>query len=242
MVILNLGCGTKTSAAVGVVNIDWSIYLRVKRSLFLRRLAPLVLRGARKLRFDSLSDNILLHDLRRGIPFPRESVDAVFHSHVLEHLDRELVPNFLSEVWRVLKHGGIHRIVVPDLEAVCRAYTTHVELCEASGSAVREHDHLIAALIEQSVRKEAYGTGQQSAPRRVLENVVLGDARRRGETHQWMYDRFNLACLLEQAGYQNPVVRTFNDSDIPGWSEYGLELDEQGSEYKPGSLYIEARK
>ena len=69
-----------------------------------------------------MAGELLPHDLRRGIPFPDGSVDAVYHSHVLEHIDRSAVPGCLAEIRRVLRIGGVHRIVVPDLELVVRNY------------------------------------------------------------------------------------------------------------------------
>src|ERR1700761_5516850 len=109
--ILNLGCGTRTSAIA--TNIDWSPYLRLRRSPTGRRLARLWLRGYRTTAFNGLAEDIVVHDLRRGIPAADATVDAVYHSHLLEHIDRDRVDGFLREVHRVLKPGGIHRIVVP---------------------------------------------------------------------------------------------------------------------------------
>ena len=49
MIILNLGCGTKTSKKPGVVNVDWSIYLRLKQMKVLTPIIPLFVRGERRL-------------------------------------------------------------------------------------------------------------------------------------------------------------------------------------------------
>jgi SAM-dependent methyltransferase len=242
MRILNLGCGTKVSLSPDVVNIDWSVYLRVKKNRLLRAMASVALRGERLNRFNALSDNIVVHDLADGIPFDSDSVDVVYHSHVLEHLDRNAAKGFLLETIRVLKPDGIQRIVVPDLEKICRAYILHLSMCEGAPDEARHHDSYIAALIEQSVRREAYGTSQQPLGRRLLENVVLGDARRRGETHQWMYDRINLGSLLMSLGFRRLQLQDYSSSLIPEWSRYGLDLNELGNEYKPGSLYLEAQK
>lgn len=92
------------------------MYLRLKRSRFGQLLAPIILDQERLHKFRSIPDNIIVHNLAKGIPFPDGSVDVVYHSHLLEHLDRDVAERFLREVQRVLRLGGIQRIVVPDLE------------------------------------------------------------------------------------------------------------------------------
>lgn len=235
MRILNLGCGTSACAHPDVVNIDWSFYLRLRRNPLLRRFAPLFLRGDRLEKFRALPRNIMVHNLAKGIPFPDASVDAVVHSHMLEHLDRDAVPAFFREVLRVLKPGGIHRIVVPDFERRCREYLEHLSSC-TNPSAVERHDEFVASILEQSVRKEAFGSARQSGMRRWIENLLLGDARRRGETHQWMYDRVNLTQLLKAAGFETVAIQSFNQSNIPEWNAYALDVAQHAEE----SLYIEA--
>jgi len=242
MVILNLGCGLKTATAMDVVNIDWSFYLRMKRSRVLSHLVPIFARGERRARFDSIADNIVVHNLAKGIPFADASVDVVYHSHMLEHLDRHVAEAFLVEALRVLRPGGIHRIVVPDLEQLCRAYLAHLAGCDSGHEKPHEHDEWVAALLEQTARKEAARTAKPAPMRRKLENVLLGDARKRGETHQWMYDRVNLTEKLSQAGFRAVTVCDFDQSTIPDWNRRGLDLNAEGKQYKPHSLYLEAVK
>ena len=242
MKILNVGCGTKVCSSPDVINIDWSISLRMKRNRVLRVIAPLLLKGDRLTRFNSLSDNIMVHNLAKGLPFASNSADVVYHSHLLEHLDKDMARLFLLEVKRVLKPDGVQRIVVPDFECACRAYISHISICENNTDEASKHDAYVAAIIEQSVRKEAFGTSRQKPLRRFIENSLLGDARRRGETHQWMYDRINLGALLLSLGYKDPRFLSYDQSLIPNWSQYRLDLDEHGNQYKPESLYLEARK
>jgi len=242
MTILNLGCGTKTSSDPGVINIDWSIYLRLKRQPLLFALAYRLLSDERRKRLRNLPDNILVHDLSKGIPFETGSVDAVYHSHLLEHLDREVAPRFLEECWRVLQPGGVLRIVVPDLESACRSYLTNLKRSLTDPAAAACHDAFLVPILEQSVRRMGAGTSQQTPLRRFIEWMVVGDARRRGETHQWMYDRVNLGELLRACGFPEPLLQNHRSSQIPGWGRLGLDLDETGGEYKPGSLYIEGVK
>ena len=66
-------------------------------------------------------------DLRRGIPLGTGEADAVYHSHVLEHLTMEEGEAFLRECSRVLRSGGILRIAVPDLERLTRAYVAALD-------------------------------------------------------------------------------------------------------------------
>ena len=240
MKVLNLGCGEKTSDSDNVVNIDWSAYFLVKRAPLLYSLAKIFLSGPRLESLNALPDNIVLHNLKNGIPFPDQSVDVVYHSHLLEHLDHSLTEAFLKENLRVLRKGGILRVVVPDLEALCREYLAHLELCAMGPEKSSEHNKCVSMLIEQCVRKEASGTSQQNAFSRFVENIVLGDARKRGETHQWMYDRINLPYLLKDVGFNDVRLLDCNSSMIDGWANYGLDLDEEGKQYKPLSLYVEA--
>lgn len=254
MKVLNLGCGYQTSPRC--INIDWSVPIRLKGSRLGRRIAPLVLDGERRRAYDAMDGEVLRHDLRKGIPFDSGSVDAVYHSHLLEHLDREAVPGFLAEVRRVLRPGGIHRIVVPDLERDARAYLASLDAADAAASSgssgsngsggagsvdpVR-HEEAVRVLIEQMVRREAYWTAQRRPARRRLENLLLGDARKRGETHQWMWDRVSLPAELVAAGFSDPRVLSNTESQIPQWRAFGLDETPTGEEYKPGSLYVEAR-
>jgi len=242
MRILNLGCGTKASSSPDVVNVDWSLYLRIKRSRLLTCLAWPFLSELRRERLMALPENVLVHDLSKGIPFPDGSADVVYHSHLLEHLDRDIAIEFMREVKRVLKPGGIVRVVVPDLERACREYLDHVSLSEGDPVEAAQHDRYIAPIIEQSVRREGAGATEQTPVRRALDRLVLGDARQRGETHQWMYDRVNLGALLAQVGFRNPTTVDYQTSQIPGWNDFALDRDHEGREYKPESLYMEAEK
>jgi len=242
MRILNLGCGSKTCQNPNVLNIDWSVSLIIRKNFFLKILLSKFLSKERQNNFKKLSNNIIVYDLQKGLPFENNSVDVVYHSHLLEHIDRYRVKDFLLEIFRVLKPDGVQRIVVPDLYLLCKSYVENYEQCIKHNKIIKNHDKYVAAILEQAVRKEAYGSSKQNKIVRMIENIILGDARKRGETHQWMYDSVNLKNILKEVGFQNIKVQTYCTSDIFNWNKYGLDLDKENKEYKHGSLYIEARK
>jgi SAM-dependent methyltransferase len=62
------------------------------------------------------------HLLEYGIPLPSRCADAIFSSHLLEHLSRGNGERLLREAWRVLRPGGRIRVAVPDLEEVMVLY------------------------------------------------------------------------------------------------------------------------
>jgi len=61
-------------------------------------------------------------DLSKNIPCESNEVDLLFHSHILEHFNREDGKNFLKECYRVMKPGGIMRISVPDAKLLTQKY------------------------------------------------------------------------------------------------------------------------
>lgn len=73
-------------------------------------------------------------------------------------------------------------------------------------------------------------------------SLDVGKFRLSGEIHQWMYDRYSLKRLLEEAGFGQVSVATAFESRIPGWDKY-VSLDvENGQTRKPDSIFIEGSK
>jgi len=62
-------------------------------------------------------------DCRDLTQFGDASVEEIYASHVLEHLDyQDELLQALRECFRVLKQNGIFHISVPDLQTLCRMY------------------------------------------------------------------------------------------------------------------------
>lgn len=244
--LLNIGCGARPVMADGVVNLDNSAYARLKRNPLLRAVAPLLLSAQRRQRLGAFPSGVIVHDIRRPLPFASGSVAAVYHAHVLEHLDRDAAVVFMREVGRVLVPGGIHRVAVPDMASKCQAYLLDLAACVQASppdmARAARHERFIAAIIEQSVRRESATARHEQGLRRWLDARLLGDARRRGETHQWMYDQVTLGRLFTLTGHTDAVVHEHDASAIESWGEYALERTPDGRRYRPLSLIMEARR
>ncbi|MFT6354025.1 MAG: ubiquinone/menaquinone biosynthesis C-methylase UbiE [Cryomorphaceae bacterium] len=242
MRILNLGCGDKTSKSSEVINIDWSIYHSIKCNSLLEFIALPFFDENRKKYYNSLPENIMVHNLKKGIPFENNSIDVVYHSHVFEHIPKQQAEKFQNEVIRVLKPGGIQRIVIPDMEILCSELINHIIRCDDSEDEIKKHDNYIDNIIGQCIQEQSVGTMRQPKLQSVFEKLLLGSAKKRGQTHQWMYDRINLKQLLKKSGFSNIRHLSYNLSDIRNWNSYGLDLNKDKSAYKKRSLYMECTK
>jgi SAM-dependent methyltransferase len=201
---VNVGCGSTPTP--GWVNIDNSpslVFGRAPENVLtaLMRLGVLneaqlnVARTARQ--FGILRGNAT------NLPLAKNSVDVIYSSHMLEHLDREQARAFLAEAFRVLRPGGWIRTVVPDLERYVRDY-------EAGGSADELIDRLRLATPSEGRRGR-------------FITLVVGF---RG--HRWMYDSRSLTHLLASSGFTEVSVL---DPGVTHISDVGeLDLHERDDE------------
>ena len=98
------------------------------------------------------------YDLRRGLPYVDGSFDALYHSHVLEHLSPDDARQMLLECRRVLRVGGVLRVVVPDLEGIARAYLQSIAAAEGGDEhATANHRWMTLELIDQLARQRGGG-------------------------------------------------------------------------------------
>ena len=108
--------------------------------------------------FTSTGPGVIAANLLAGLPFPDASFDIVYHSHLLEHIPKPLVSGFLKECRRVLKPGGIIRVVVPDLEAMTRSYLQALENARAGKEGwVYNYDWMMLEMYDQVVRNQSGG-------------------------------------------------------------------------------------
>jgi predicted SAM-dependent methyltransferase len=102
--------------------------------------------------------NVLSWDLRQSLPLPNHCCDAVYSSHVIEHFDRDEAIRFLGECRRLLKPGGIVRLVAPDLEGLARSYLSRLDAARrGERGADDEYEWAVIELIDQMVRHRSGG-------------------------------------------------------------------------------------
>lgn len=179
------GCGL--SCPEGWVNFDSSPTLRLQR-------LPLVGKVFRRPPV-IFPDGVRVGDIVGGLPIEDNSVSGVYASHVLEHLSRDNFVVALANTFRMLKPGGIFRLIVPDLEARARLYLQ------------RQDDPLANDWFMEASH---LGVSQRTQGLTSWLRDLLGLSK-----HLWMWDERSIRKLLDQQGFIEIRRCQFNDSADP---------------------------
>jgi SAM-dependent methyltransferase len=210
---INVGCGQTPTK--GWRNFDNSLSLLFSRVPFLPEfLQKLKLLENSQYQFIRFArDNDIEHgDATKGLPVQGQSVEVLYASHMLEHLDRDEAENFLKEAFRVLCPGGIIRIVVPDIKK-------QIERYYESGDA----DTFIESTNLCLSRPKSFAQR--------LRLLLVGTRH-----HRWMYDGNSLSRLLQKHGFIMAEIMLPGHTKISDYEP--LDLRERISE----SVYVEAEK
>lgn len=204
---LNLGCGPNTTA--DWLNVDGSWNAWFANHPHLRKVLRSVGLIGKVDQGPQWSVRPLVHDLRKPLPFRENTFSAIYGSHVLEHLYLNDAQRVLSECKRILKRGGVLRLVVPDLHFMVLDYLkkkngNHMTLSEKASAA----DHLNERLRFRS-----------PSPPEGNFLFKFYAISKDFHSHKWMYDSESLARYVELAGFQNVLEKEFLKSDIPGIEE-----------------------
>ena len=129
--LLNLACGSKISSVGNWVNVD----------------------------FSSPIDDVIEMNILDGLSFPEDSFDVVYTAQFIEHLTLQEAISVLREVYRVLKPGGILRIVTPDMEELARTYLHYLDRLKHDGSSgdAGKYDWIRIEIFDQIVRDHSGG-------------------------------------------------------------------------------------
>jgi predicted SAM-dependent methyltransferase len=131
-----------------------------------------------------------LCDLRRPLPLGEGVAECLFCEHVMEHFDyEEEIPSFLQECKRLLKPGGVVRLVVPDGEKYCR-------------------------MLASESWEQAKILRDPSRYRTRME--MVNDAFRQDSQHLFAYDGETMELVLKEAGFDEIRVMKFGESRVQG--------------------------
>lgn len=202
------GCGK--CAPLNWINFDISPTLKLEKlpligNLFIRK------------EWGAYPKNVRVGDIVKGLSgIQKNSCDAVYCSHVLEHLYFSDLQKALVHTHQMLKQGGVFRLVVPDMEFFINEYIKNKK---------NGHKTACHSLIENTLMVRI------ANPKTLTEklSMLLGHSE-----HLWNYDYESISLELEKAGFRNIRRSEFNDSenlafldveDIGRWGDYCLGIE-----------------
>lgn len=180
---MNLHYGAGLCTAEGWYDCDGSPTLWLQRLPLMGEVFRLFLKPVfpRKVRYGNIA---------RGLRLDPNSCDAIFCSHVLEHLALEDCRIALRNTFSYLRPGKLFGLIVPDFEQQVAAYLN--EQAADGASQFLSYTHL----------------GRSARPKGIVSIIRenLGNSH-----HLWMWDYKGLVAELEQVGFRN--IRRCEPSD-----------------------------
>jgi predicted SAM-dependent methyltransferase len=223
---LHLGCGLNTPEGWIHVDGSWNAWLAkfpiLRKVLKAIHLLPADIE-------DAWNPDILIHDVRKPLPYRDNSCNSIYASHLLEHLYLEEAKVLLRECFRVLLPAGVLRMVVPDLRSIISEYTNDNPLGNLSNNieTINRADRLNKRLLFRN-------------PERMSGNIFykIYTSLKDFHSHKWMYDAESLTFYFKQAGFINVREMQFLESQIEG-----IERIEKGEDILNGEgICIEGLK
>ena len=166
-------------------------------------------------------------DAGKRLPFPDETFDVVYASHVLEHIPWFDTEKVLREWRRVLKVGGVLQIWVPDGLKICKAFVE----AEFLGHDPFEDDPWERFNEEKEVCKWAAG--------RIF---TYGDGTSNPSSPNWhraLFSERYLCHLLQAIGLTE--IRQLDHSEVRGQDHGWINLGVTGRKRDDDQLFKEKR-
>jgi predicted SAM-dependent methyltransferase len=164
--------------------------------------------------FEATGEGVIVHNLLKGIPYPDQFFDLVYHSHVLEHFSKDDGEKFMDECFRILKPGGILRVAVPDLETICRNYLQFLEAGwkEPENELIRaNYDWMLLEMYDQVVRNAKGGNIGKYFLRPVIRNEDFVFQRIGEESRA--FRNMILGLQYKKTSNPTPVIDRLNPID-----------------------------
>jgi predicted SAM-dependent methyltransferase len=136
---------------------------------------------------------VMQMDATTAYPFADGTFACVYSEHMIEHVSLSGGQAMLRECHRVLRDGGLIRIVTPDLKALLGLYDA-----KPGGLAKRYQDFFHQAFADAGYPRTATG-------------VINAQFRLWG--HQFIYDEATLIETMAAAGFKDIVRKPLGQSD-----------------------------
>lgn len=129
--LLNLACGSKTSKLGDWVNVD----------------------------FQSPLSDVVEMNILRGLDFPDSTFDVVYSAQFIEHLTISQAHIVFRNISRIMKPGGVIRLVTPDLEEMVQTYLKLLQELKINLNAelINRYDWVRLEIFDQIVRDSSGG-------------------------------------------------------------------------------------
>jgi len=204
---LNLGCGP--NAPVNWLNVDgsWNAWLSNHAHLC-KTLTAFKLIG-RNSQGAQWNVRPLVHDLRKALPFKEHSISAIYGAHVLEHLYLADAKRLLGECKRILRPGGVIRLVVPDLHSIVKTY-----LRNKNGDSQCPFEKVVTA--DKLNEKLGFRSPAPPSGNFLFRFYSLW---KDFHHHKWMYDADSFIQYLTDAGFAEASEKAYLQSEILGIEE-----------------------
>ena len=129
----------------------------------------------------------LYWDLNNKIPFPDNSLEMIYSSHVMEHFPYQDLVKMLSDCFRMLKSGGVYSACVPNARIFVEGYNNPEKFDK---NFLSYKPGIISELKMDFLNYIFYLDGQ----------------------HKYMFDEENLTNLLKKIGFVSVELRDFDPS------------------------------
>ncbi len=141
-----------------------------------------------------LIPGVMRMDATRRFPFADQTFQYVYSEHMIEHVPYEKGACMLRECYRVMRPGGVIRVITPDLSAILGLYGR-----------------------ELSAEQERYLIWfcQTFVPERAPSAAFAINAMFRLWGHQFIYDEQRLADAMHSAGFESITRYPISHSDHP---------------------------
>lgn len=202
---LNLGSGP--NGPEGWINLDGSWNAWLAQYPCLRKLMRAINLLPKHSVNVSWGRGIVIHDVRKPLPFPNCSMEAIYASHLLEHLYLNEAGRLLCECHRVLSPGGVLRIIVPDLRSVVAEYLKAIPTD-------RMADSISADTPADILNKKLLLRNVNAPSGNIFYRIYT--ALKDFHSHKWVYDAGSLIKYFELAGFNDVREMKVHESRIFG--------------------------